>query len=78
MNDIRVAVQQYKRETQMEQGKDFSELHDEQLTDDFNYLVFPNVTTNTHSDDLMLFRHRPHPDDPNTVSYTHLTLPTKA
>ena len=69
MNDIRVAVQQYKRETQMEQGKDFSELHDEQLTDDFNYLVFPNVTTNTHSDDLMLFRHRPHPDDPNKMFF---------
>ena len=69
MNDIRVAVQQYKRETQEEQGKDFSELHDEQLTDDYNYLVFPNVTTNTHSDDLMLFRHRPHPEDPNKMFF---------
>ena len=69
INGIREAVQQYKRATQEEQGKDFSDLHDEQLTDDYNYLVFPNVTTNMHSDDLMLFRHRPHPIDPNKMLF---------
>ena len=31
--------------------------------------MFPNVTTNTHSDDLMLFRHRPHPEDPNKMFF---------
>ena len=65
MNGIREAVQKQKRATQEEQGKDFSELHDDQLTDDYNYLLFPGVTFNTHSDDLMLYRHRPHPSDPN-------------
>ena len=65
MNGIREAVQKQKRATQEELGKDFSELHDDQLTDDYNYLVFPGVTFNTHSDDLMLYRHRPHPSDPN-------------
>ena len=69
INGIREAVQHHKRATQVEQGKDFTDLHDEQLTDDYNYLVFPNVTTNMHSDDLMLFRHRPHPIDPNKMLF---------
>jgi phenylpropionate dioxygenase-like ring-hydroxylating dioxygenase large terminal subunit len=69
VNGIRDAVQQHKRATQSEQGKDFSELNDDQLTDDYNYLVFPNVSFNTHADDLMLFRHRPHPTDPNKMLF---------
>ena len=57
------------RENQDELGKDYSDLHDDQLTDDYNYLLFPNVTFNTHADDLMLFRHRPHPTDPNKMLF---------
>lgn len=69
MNDIRQAVQNVKRAQGAEQGKDYSDLNDDQLTDDYNYLVFPNVTLNTHADDLMLFRHRPHPTDPNKMFF---------
>jgi hypothetical protein len=39
------------------------------LTDDYHYLIFPNVTLNTHADDLMLFRQRPHETDPNRMYY---------
>ncbi len=69
VNGIRRTVQETKRATQEEVGKDYSELHDDQLTDDYNYLIFPNVTFNTHADDLMLFRHRPHPTDPNRMLF---------
>ena len=69
INGIRRAVQVQMRENQDELGKDYSDLHDDQLTDDYNYLLFPNVTFNTHADDLMLFRHRPHPTDPNKMLF---------
>jgi phenylpropionate dioxygenase-like ring-hydroxylating dioxygenase large terminal subunit len=66
---IRKAVQQHMRESQAALGKDYSELNDDQLTDDYNYLIFPNVTCNTHADNLMLFRNRPHPEDPNRMLF---------
>lgn len=69
VNGIRRTVQEHKRATGPDIGKDYSELHDDQLTDDYNYLVFPNVTFNTHADDLMLFRHRPHPTDPDRMFF---------
>jgi hypothetical protein len=44
-------------------------LNDDQLTDDYHYTIFPNVSLNTHADDLMLFRQRPHPQDPDKMFY---------
>lgn len=69
MNGIRAAVQKIKREEGHKEGKNYDDLNDDQLTDDYNYLVFPNVTLNTHADDLMLFRHRPHATDPNKMYF---------
>ncbi len=69
INGIRAAVQRHMRDNQGALGKDYSDLNDDQLTDDYNYLVFPNVTFNTHADDLMLFRNRPHPTDPNKMLF---------
>jgi len=69
VNGIRRTVQEHLRQHQGARGKDYSELNDDQLTDDYDYLVFPNVTLNTHADDLMLFRHRPHPSDPNKMLF---------
>jgi phenylpropionate dioxygenase-like ring-hydroxylating dioxygenase large terminal subunit len=69
IGNIRQAVQEQKRANGHELGKDYSELNDDQLTDDYNYLVFPNITFNTHADDLMLFRHRPHPTDPQRMLF---------
>lgn len=67
VDGIRKAVQQHMRDNPG--GRDYSDLNDDQLTDDYNYLVFPNVTFNTHADHLMLFRHRPHPEDPNRMYF---------
>lgn len=69
IDGIRKTVQQYLRENSAAQGKDFSEMNDDQLTDDYNYLLFPNLTFNTHADHLMLFRHRPNFDDPNKMFF---------
>ena len=67
--NIRRDVQQWKRKHGPAQGKDYSQLNDDQLTDDYHYLIFPNVTLNVHADDLMLFRQRPHPTDPDRMLY---------
>lgn len=77
--DIRDAVQKQKRTFGEEQGQDFSDLNDDQLTDDYNYTIFPNVTMNVHADDLMMFRQRPHPTDPNKMyfDYYMFELPNK-
>lgn len=69
VTEVRRDVQRFKREHGPAQGKDYSELNDDQLTDDYHYLIFPNVTLNTHADDLMLFRQRPHPTDPNKMLF---------
>ena len=65
VTEIRGDVQRFKREHGAQQGKDYSRLNDDQLTDDYHYMIFPNITMNIHADDLMMFRQRPHPTDPN-------------
>ncbi len=69
LENIRRDVQQWKRKHGPAQGKDYSRLNDDQLTDDYHYLIFPNVTLNVHADDLMLFRQRPHPTDPDRMFF---------
>ena len=41
------------------------------MTDDYHYTIFPNVTMNVHADDLMMFRQRPHPEDPNKMYFDY-------
>jgi phenylpropionate dioxygenase-like ring-hydroxylating dioxygenase large terminal subunit len=67
--NLRLDLQKFKRKHGPAQGKDYSRLNDDQLTDDYQYLAFPNVTLNIHADDLMLFRQRPHVSDPNKMLY---------
>ena len=69
VNEIRKDVQRYKREHGKSQGRDYSKLNDEQLTDDYHYMIFPNNTLNVHADDYWLFRQRPHATDPNKMYF---------
>lgn len=55
-------------------GSDFSQLDDTQMCDDFHYTVFPNLTFNVHSMFVWIFRHRPHPTDPNKMYFDFLNL----
>ena len=58
VHDIRHTVQQFKRENGPAQGKDYSALNDDQLTDDYHYMIFPNITMNVHADETpMRTRH---------------------
>jgi hypothetical protein len=50
-------------------GADVSELHDAQLSDDFHYTLFPNVTFNIFGLSAWVFRHRPHPADPQRMLF---------
>jgi phenylpropionate dioxygenase-like ring-hydroxylating dioxygenase large terminal subunit len=50
-------------------GADVTDLHDAQLTDDFHYTLFPNVTFNLFGVSAWVFRHRPHPTDPHRMFF---------
>jgi phenylpropionate dioxygenase-like ring-hydroxylating dioxygenase large terminal subunit len=69
VSEVRRAVQDFKRKNGAAMGLDYSELNDDQLTDDYHYLIFPNITLNTHADDLMLFRQRPHETNPDKMYF---------
>jgi phenylpropionate dioxygenase-like ring-hydroxylating dioxygenase large terminal subunit len=78
VGEIRRAMQVYKRTSQRQRGVDYSELNDDQLTDNYHYFIFPNLTLNIFSDRMMLFRQRPHESDPNRMYYdvtVHVRVP---
>lgn len=63
-SEVRGAIQRILRE----RGDfDFAGLSDDQLTDNHQYYVFPNLTLNLYATKHMLLRHRPHPTDPNRM-----------
>jgi len=65
--DVRRGVQKHLRENGKAMGFDFSELNDDQLSDDYHYMIFPNITMNIHCNSVMIFRQRPHETDPNKM-----------
>lgn len=73
--DVRPAIAKAVREVQgPAMGADFSELHDEQLVDDFHYSIFPNITLNIFGRSAWLFRHRPHASDPDKMYFDFFNL----
>ena len=69
VSDVRQAMQKHKRESQGNLPRDYSMFNDDQLTDDYHYYLFPNITMNIHADSMMLFRQRPHETDPNKMYF---------
>ena len=65
--DVRADMQKYRRENQDKLGYDYSDFNDDQLTDNYHYYIFPNLTVNTSCNHLQMFRQRPHPTDPNKM-----------
>lgn len=65
--DARRALQEFLRKNDKVLGWDFSELNDDQLSDDYHYMIFPNITMNIHANSVMIFRQRPHETDPNKM-----------
>jgi phenylpropionate dioxygenase-like ring-hydroxylating dioxygenase large terminal subunit len=73
ITNIRHDVQKHKRALGATQGRDYSRLNDDQLTDDYHYFIFPNLSLNVHADDFWIFRQRPHPSDPDRMFYDIMT-----
>lgn len=63
MEDVRPAVQKAKRERAKAIGLDYSGFIDNQLTDDWNYTIFPNIQIGMHPEGLSMLYFRPHPSD---------------
>lgn len=66
---LRRALQMHIRESALKDGYDFSDMNDDQLTDDYHYCVFPNVTFNLFNTRFSFFRQRPHETDPNRMYF---------
>ena len=66
---VRRALQKHLRKNGKAMGFDFVDLNDDQLTDDYHYMIFPNITMNIHCNSMMLFRQRPHETDPNKMYF---------
>jgi phenylpropionate dioxygenase-like ring-hydroxylating dioxygenase large terminal subunit len=66
---LRLAIQAAKRAKQEEGVYPYRELSDDQLSDDYHYMIFPNVTMNIYGETMLLFVSRPHPGDPNRMLF---------
>lgn len=72
--DVRRAVQQRKRELGPQLGHDYSELSDDQLSDVWQYDIFPNTFMTINPEELWIFGPRPHPTDPGKCYLDKFTL----
>jgi len=64
-----------KRKWAARHGYDFfNNLTDEQVRDDWNYFVFPNITVNVFSDSMLIQVFRPHATDPQKSYYRAISL----
>lgn len=72
--EIREAVQARKRVLGPELGFDYRELSDEQLSDVWQYDIFPNTFMTIQAEELWIFGPRPHPSDPNRCLLDKFTL----
>jgi phenylpropionate dioxygenase-like ring-hydroxylating dioxygenase large terminal subunit len=65
--EVRPALIRATRELGRRLGWELDALNDEQLWIDVHYTIFPNITLNLSTGHFWLFRHRPHPDDPDRM-----------
>ena len=75
---VRPALFEAKRAYGNRNGLAYDSLADEQLTDDFHYFIFPNITLNISADHFWFFRHRPDRHDPEQMWWdfqTYVRLP---
>lgn len=77
---LREAVQQRKREVGEELGFSYNGFTDAQVSDVWQYDLFPNVIMTIKPEELWIMRPRPHPTDPNKCFFDKITLqiPTAA
>jgi phenylpropionate dioxygenase-like ring-hydroxylating dioxygenase large terminal subunit len=74
VNDVRPLMQKAKRQRSEALGLDWSGFLDGQLTDDWNYAIFPNILLGLHPEGANLLYFRPHPDDPRKFIFDVIIL----
>ena len=72
--DIRKVVQQHKRKIGKQLGFDYSALSDEQVSDVWQYDIFPNTFMTIQAEELWIYGPRPHPSDPDCCYFDKFTL----
>jgi nitrite reductase/ring-hydroxylating ferredoxin subunit len=72
--EVRGAVPEQKRRIGAELGYDYSGLSDDQLTDIWQYDLFPNLFMTVRAEELWIFGPRPHPTDPDQCYFDKWTL----
>ena len=74
VSEVRETVQRRKREVGELVGHDYSSLTDAQLTDVWQYDVFPNTFMTINPEELWIFGPRPHPTDHEKCYLDKFTL----
>ncbi|WP_439534573.1 aromatic ring-hydroxylating oxygenase subunit alpha [Polymorphobacter sp.] len=74
MEDVRPMVQQAKRARAARLGLDYSGFIDNQLTDDWNYFIFPNIQAGIHPEGVSLLYFRPHATDPRKFIFDVIVM----
>ena len=72
--EIRKVIQKQKRVIGKKLGFDYSELSDDQVSDVFQYDIFPNLFMTIHAERVWFYGPRPHLDDPNKCTFTKFSL----
>ncbi len=72
--DVRRAVQTRKREIGRVRGFHYEQLSDEQLSDVWQYNLFPNTIFSFTPEHLWILRPRPHPTDPGRCEFDKISL----
>lgn len=67
--ELRLAIQAAKRAKQDSSIYPYRRMNDDQLSDDYHYMIFPNATMNVYGEAMLLFVSRPHPTDPNKMYF---------
>ncbi len=72
--ELRETVQQHKRKVGAELGFDYAGLSDEQVSDVWQYDIFPNTFLTIQAEELWIYGPRPHPTDPDKCYFDKWTL----
>jgi len=72
--EIREVVQTCKREVGAQLGFDYSPFSDAQVTDVWQYDIFPNTFMTIQAEELWIYGPRPHPTDPEKCFFDKFTL----
>jgi len=72
--EIREAIQKRKRQVGDDMGFDYSGFSDEQLSDVWQYNLFPNIILSFTPEHCWVMRPRPHPTDPQQCYFDKMSL----